>query len=263
LEVKEPSVIGSHILNVDASGTDEIKYWSLGSPWDFTNITEEHVFTDQNLDQNPNSVFYKTDGSQFFILQGFDEFWTLDLGTSFDLSTATVVNTTTLSEFNHGGTDIWFANEGSKLYFSIDGFDGDAAVREYDLSTPWDITTRTLANNTNFAADAGNAAAVYNLQIKPDGSKIYLKMDDNLEKVYEYDLSTSYDISTATLVQSASVLDPFDHFYIKPDTGDKMYYSKNDSNIYIRDFGTPWDVSTLGSESSQVTPSDLNDFYIG
>jgi hypothetical protein len=102
----------------------------------------------------------------------------------------------------------------------ICGSTGDD-VNEYDLSTAWDISTASYLQNFSVSAQE---TVPTDLFFKPDGLKMYicgLTGDD----VNEYDLSTAWDISTASYLQNFSVAaqdtDPYGLFF-KPD-GLKMY----------------------------------------
>ena len=84
------------------------------------------------------------------------------------------------------------------------------------------------------------------LFFKPDGTKMYITGQGG-DDVNEYNLSTAWDISTASYLQnfSVSLQEATPHaVFFKPD-GTKMYVtgrSGNDINEY--NLGTPWDVST-------------------
>ena len=71
-------------------------------------------------------------------------------------------------------------------------------VIELDLSTAWDLTTAT--DGDTFAPAFGD---VGHAKFGPSGSKLYC-VDLNGETLYEFALSTAYDISTASTTADAS-----------------------------------------------------------
>ncbi|MCH7883494.1 tail fiber domain-containing protein [Patescibacteria group bacterium] len=76
---------------------------------------------------------------------------------------------------------VFFKPDGTKMY--IVGFTDDE-VNEYDLSTPWDISTASF--NQLFDV-SGEDTAPRDMFFKPDGTKMYITGSTG-DKVYEYDL---------------------------------------------------------------------------
>jgi len=139
-----------------------------------------------------------------------------------------------------GPNGLFFKPDGTRVY--VIGFSDDA-IREYSLSTAWDIST---ASYVQVFSVATRELFPQGLFFKPDGTKMYV-VGSVGDDVNEYDLSTAWDISTATYLQLFSVATqetaPSDLFF-KPD-GTKMYvlgYTGDDVNEY--DLSTAWDVST-------------------
>jgi hypothetical protein len=135
---------------------------------------------------------------------------------------------------------MFFKIDGTKMY--VAGSTGDD-ITEYNLSIAWDITTASYLQDFSVAAQDTFPTGLF---FKPDGAKMYISGDIN-DSVYEYDLSTAWDISSAVYLQTFSVAaqetGPQDLFF-KPD-GTKMYVvgSQGDEvNEYT--LGTPWDIST-------------------
>ena len=120
---------------------------------------------------------------------------------------------------------IEFNRDGTKMFTSF-GFDplspdGDYhMINEYNLSTPYDISTKTyagtterceLGNGTN-GVDTGGGAIVYDLEFSSDGMKIFITSRQatngaDKDKVYRFDLTSAYDISTCAYAQETTNLD--------------------------------------------------------
>lgn len=138
-------------------------------------------------------------------------------------------------------TALWFKPDGSKMY--IFGSFGDDVI-EYDLSRAWDIGSKTYVQEIDVSAQEGGMSG---LVFKPDGYKFYLSGNTN-DKVYEYSLTTAWDVSTASYSQSAS-LDS------NNTTPNGMFINATGVHLYTVDYGsnevfqyslsTAWDVSTL------------------
>ena len=146
----------------------------------------------------------------------------------------THVQTETFNDGTTGTGDgiiagIEFNKDGTKMFTSF-GFDlKDPAddyhyLNEYNLSTPYDISTRTYAGASercelgsgSNGVDTNNNAVVYDLEFSSDGMKIFVTSrqagtDPDHDKVYRFDLTTAYDISTCAYVQETSDLDDVDN----------------------------------------------------
>jgi len=84
-----------------------------------------------------------------------------------------------------------------------------------------------------------------------DGTKLY-EIGLDKDNIHEYDLSTAWDIATATKNQSTNTEDggPQDLF-LKPD-GKKLYEAGAFQNkIYESNLSTPWDISTATLNQSK------------
>jgi hypothetical protein len=128
----------------------------------------------------------------------------------------------------------------------IVGSDGDD-VNEYNLSTAWDVSTASFLQRFSIA---GQDTAPKGLFFRDDGLKMYVigALGDD---VNEYDLSTAWDVSTASYRQNFSIasqdLNPGDVFF-KPD-GLKMYVIGNGSDSVFQ-------YSTGSSTVNTITWSD-------
>tara|TARA_R100000951_G_C2636389_1_gene179444 strand:+ start:46 stop:1785 length:1740 start_codon:yes stop_codon:yes gene_type:complete len=130
--------------------------------------------------------------------------------------------------------------DGTKMY--IVGSTGDD-INEYDLSTAYDISTASY--NQNFSVSAQETAP-QGIEFKPDGTKMYV-VGTTGDDINEYNLSTAWDVSTASYNQNFSVsaqeTSPI-AVRFKPD-GTKMFvtgYTGDDVNEYS--LSTAWDIST-------------------
>ena len=149
--------------------------------------------------------------------------------------------------------ELAFSQDGSKMYML--GSDNDS-VFQYTLSTPWDVSTGSYASKS--LSVAGQETSPYGMTIKPDGTKVYVG-GSNTETIYQYTLSTPWDVSTGTydnksfsvITQSTSCQD----IHINP-IGDTLFVLDFATNaIYQYTLSTPWDISTASyaSKSYSVT----------
>ena len=141
--------------------------------------------------------------------------------------------------------DLFFKTDGLKMYVS--GSTGDD-VDEYDLSTAWDISTASFVQSFSVAAQASGTTG---LSFKPDGLKMYVS-DQTTDTIYQYSLSTAWDISTASY-DSVSFLVTADTSPVRftfNDSGDKVYVvGQQLDNLYQYSLSVPWDISSASYDS--------------
>ena len=210
--------------------------------YDLANASYDSVsFSVAGQDTTPKGFFFKPDGEKFYVVggDGFDvnEY---DLSIAWDITTASYVQKYDfdLKDFSPGGA--FFKPDGTKLYMV--GGTSDS-VHEYSLSTAWNISTASFSQTFSVVAQDTSPSGLF---FKADGTKMYISGFSG-QDINEYNLSTAWNISTASYVQNFSIsaqeTRPTDLFF-KPD-GTLMYVIGDlgdDVNEYA--LSTAWDVST-------------------
>lgn len=206
---------------------------------------------------NPTDVFFKSDGTKMFVSVGA----TLNqytLSTAWDITTAGTVTsfTNTWDTVTNG---IFISPDGTKLITC-----GQTAVvnaglgivaaedRAYylTLSTAWDITTATLVSSLRFAInDAGLPAAEtapQGITFNDTGTIMYVVGSTN-DNIYQYTLTTAYNVATATYSKQLSIASvEAGGTGIRFNTaGTRLYLigSTSDSIVEYR-LTTAWDIAT-------------------
>ena len=190
-----------------------------------------------------SGIEFNKDGTKMFVSfgnkSGDDEFIVAayNLSTPYDVSTETFADERCVLDNVSGGHQVYdleLNSDGTMLFVAtrqhnVDDADGDRVYR-YDLSTPYDISTcSTLASRTTdldqVAFTNGSKAGDFDdvgmnrrrhrlqaIEINNDGSKLFLTFYEETStsgtrkaKLYEYTLSTPYDLSTLSLVKSAGI----------------------------------------------------------
>jgi len=116
-------------------------------------------------------------------------------------------------------------------------------INEYTLSTPWDIGTATYVQVFSVATQE---ATPYGLFFKPDGTKFYI-CGTTADSVYEYNVGTAWNISTASYVQAFSVTaketDP--NAVAFSSDGTRMFVTGTVSDaVHQYNLSTAWNIST-------------------
>ena len=239
---------------------DDVNEYNLSTAWDVSTASYLQNFYVGAQEASPLSVFFKPDGLKMYMVGVLsDNVNEYDLSTAWDVSTASYSQSFSVAVQETSPAGVSFKPDGLKMY--VIGYSGDD-VNEYNLSTAWDVSTASYLQNFSVAAQEPNP---YDVFFKPDGLKMYVIGFSN-DRVNEYNLSTAWDISTASYSQNfyvgAKEVTPRSVFF-KPD-GLKMYVvgSTSDS-IWSYDLSTAWDVSTASftdptTEKYSVTAQETN-----
>jgi len=214
-------------------GDDNVNEYNLGQIPPFSVAAQ---------DSQPHGVVFKPDGTKMYVIGNTnDTVYEYNLSTAWNVSTASYVQGFSVASKDNTMLDVFLKPDGTKMYVLGDTSD---SVYEYDLSTAWDISTASYVQS--FSVGSQN---VYNRSVffKPDGTKMYVLGQEAPAEVNEYDLSTAWDISSASFLQlyniSALGTSP-EGLFFKPD-GTKMYIAENVGNdINEFDLSTAWDVTT-------------------
>jgi sugar lactone lactonase YvrE len=270
---------GTKMYIIGATG-DDINEYDLSTPWDISTASYVQNFamatgsaptglffkedgstfytTDNGLDTvvqypiggfsvaaqetSPQDLFFKPDGTKMYVVGATgDDVNEYDLSTAWDILSASYLQNFSVATEETSPTGLFFKPDGTKMY--ICGTSGDD-VNEYSLSTPWDVSSASYVQNFSVSTQDGQPQALF---FKPDGTKMYVVGAVN-DGVYEYDLSTPWDVSSSSYLQSFSVASQVSTpggLFFKPD-GTKMYVcgAATESIIAEYSLSSAWDVST-------------------
>ena len=213
-----------------------------------------------------------------------------DLSTPFDISTATYAGDSERCNLANGWSaaayeekpsetgDMAFSSNGLHIFIinrGLNNVDNDALWR-YDLTKPFDVSTCTLAQEKDpdvlEALNGWRSGSIEHyhkrhhaqgLAINPDGTKIFISFNTTRDiagksSIREYSLSTPYDISTLTHVDSAGILLPNSAPSSNPDA---LSLSADGKKIFIVYHGTDDSDSTV-EQYSLSSPYDTTDFNL-
>mgnify|MGYP005708893797 CR=1 FL=1 len=104
---------------------------------------------------------------------------------------------------------IEFNNDGTKMFISYaNRFDNTSVhfINEYNLTIPYDISTKVYAGDSKRCEMVGtDGNTIYDLDISSDGMRLFVvsrrvnTADQDGDKVYGFDLTSPYDISSCLL----------------------------------------------------------------
>jgi len=217
---------GTKMYVVGDSGNDVGEY-DLSTAWDTSTAAFLQRLSVSGQETNPQGLFFKSDGLKLYVVgRSSDNVNEYDLSTAWDTSTAAFLQSFSVAAQETAPSGVFFKPDGVKMYVVGPNVDN---VNEYDLSTAWD--TSTAAFLQSFSVNIQEVSPS-DLSFNPDGTKMYV-VGSSGDDVTEYDLSTAWDISSASYLQNFSVAAQDNvpkGLFFKSD-GSKMYVvgSQNDT----------------------------------
>jgi hypothetical protein len=206
-------------------------------------------------------LFFSPNGLKMYVVgSGSDSVNEYNLSTAWVVSSAVFATSFNVNAQDGAATSVFFRADGTKMY--VLGSTNDAAY-QYTLSSPWSVATATY-DSVSFSV-TGQDTGPGGFWFKPNGLSMYV-IGNTGDTVYQYTLSTAWNVSTATFLQSFSVSgqETVPNGITFTGDGSRMFVigaTGDDVNVY--NLTTPWDISTAGlvgvfSVSGQDTaPGDL------
>lgn len=227
----------------------------IESTYDLVNAA--YVATSPATLPDGNACYFKDSGTFFITGQNADSVTEFAMPTPWDVSTATQVQQFSVSAQNQEPQALFFKPDGTKFFIAAND-----SVYEYSLGTAWDISTATFVVESSLF-DYGSA--IYGMFFSPDGSKMFLvqRSDRVIERV---DLSTPWDISTASFTSSVSVVsqDTAPVGVSFNEIGTRMFVIGDGSDsVHEYDLTLAWDITTrafvrsLSVAAQSPSPRDL------
>tara|TARA_B100000575_G_scaffold240985_1_gene203873 strand:- start:76 stop:2226 length:2151 start_codon:yes stop_codon:yes gene_type:complete len=220
----------------DTANDQSVFEYSLTTPFDIstadgpieTNLTIQEDGSSEIMD-NPHAIEFKPDGTKMFVIRSdgtedntvaIEQF---NLSTPWDSTTITWSGRTDLQtgcttsiqarglDFKPDGTRVFIGNEGNEI------------IAQYDLTTPWDVTSMT--NQQCSPSIAGDEDKLRNIQLSSDGSFLYVGGNTG-DDINKYSLTIPYNITSITLETS---------FSISAQTGEMrgFIFSSNFTKLYV------------------------------
>jgi hypothetical protein len=175
--------------------TNNVAAYSVKNPWDISTASFSHAQVVPGEFQH--GLFLHEEGKKMWVFDR-TSIWTLTLDEPWNLLSLSDSLNTDLSSFVERGHDIDFTPDGR--YIFIDDRNS-AAVFSVSLSTPWEITSKTLEYTLDLSEIQKEIRGIEFIK----GGKIMLLMDTGRDEILEFHLSESYNISTAELVYTFDV----------------------------------------------------------
>lgn len=206
LKVSSPRIVrfsrdGTKVYVVHLNN-ETIYQWNLSTPWDIFDIETAARNTDASYVFNTaettvGGFWISTDGTKMYIVGAtLDTVEEYSLGTAFNISTASLSGSTfSINAQESSVKGMYFKPDGTGFYI-IGGV--TATVRQYTMSTAWNLSTASYTAGYSVSSQINTAAqTARDIFFSDDGTKMYV-LDGAHNRIYQYDLSTAWNISTAS-----------------------------------------------------------------
>jgi sugar lactone lactonase YvrE len=156
--------------------------------------------------------------------------------------------------------DIGFSTDGTKMFI----LEQDSGLFQYTLSTAFDVST---ASYDSISLDVTQQSTDFNkFKFSPDGSKLFFANEvfGGESKVYQYTLSVTFDLSTASFDNVTFDVDPqitFLESIAFNNNGTKMFASDSSSqSVFQYTLTNPYDISSVSydNKSHNVNMNPVN-----
>jgi DNA-binding beta-propeller fold protein YncE len=187
----KPDGMKMYVISGDGDDVDE---YNLSTAWNISTASYLQNFSVAAQETVPEGVFFKPDGTKMYVtgLNGSDvnEY---NLSSAWDITTASYLQNFPLAT---SPRDIFFKPDGMKMYIVY-----LSSVEEYNLSSAWNTSTASYLQNFSVNTQTTSGSSLF---FKPDGMKMYV-VGSSGGGINEYNLSTAWNISTASYLQNFSV----------------------------------------------------------
>jgi len=179
----------------------------------------------------------------------------------FDAASITfTTDTASYAPINGTAVGTTFIRKDGLAMYITDSTADPGTVREYTMSTAWDITTKSGTESASFVMSSGDHAAdTDGIWFNDDGTKAIVS---GATQWAEYSFSPGYDLTSATFVQVVSAFNENTggsalSFSQDGTKAFRMRRAYSQSRWYLASYnvGTPFDVSTISSitEAEEIT----------
>jgi len=212
-------------------------------------------------DTQPQGVEFNSDGTALYIVGDTNNsIYQYSLSTAYDISSASYVGLFSVASQDSTPRKVRFNNDGTKMYV-LGG--NNNSVYQYSLSTAYLVSSASY-DSVSFSVSSQSASSL-GLVFNTSGTKMFV-VDITTDSIYQYSLSSSWDLSTASYDSiSFSVLseDSVPTGIAFDTTGTKMFVvGITDDKVFQYSLVSAFDISTASYASisfsvSSTSPTDV------
>jgi sugar lactone lactonase YvrE len=242
---------GTKMFVVKDGNTDSLHSYDLSTAYDIGSASYNQTIDVSGQDARPAGVTFNGGGSKMFVVGFRDEnVYSYNLSTAYDIGSASYNQSFDVLGQDGGPRDVAFNGDGTKMF--VAGNQNDS-LYSYNLSTAYDISSASYNQSYDVSGQDNKPAGV---TFNGDGSKMYVAGYYHAN-VYSYNLSTAYDLGSASHNQGydVAIRDGDPRGVTFNGDGTKMFVPGDDNrSIESYNLSTAYDLSSAGYNQS---------FYIG
>jgi len=196
----------------------------------------------------PTGIAFSKSATKMFVVGATgDDVNEYTLTGAYCIGTASFVDSFSVATQEANPQGIAFSKSGDKMFIVGATNNNQGKVSEYTLTTAWDVSTASFVDSSFVKSCGADCNAAFGLAFNKSGNKMFVMVSKVVDQVDEYTLTTAWDISTASLVDSFSVATqetvPSGLAFSK--SGDKMFIvGSNGDDVNEYTLTTAWDVSS-------------------
>ena len=233
-----------------------------------TQLPLSAVYNNQNFSLSgqsittPEEVRFKPDGTKFYILGNNVAVYQYAMSTAWDVSTASYENKSFNVSAQEATTQgLAFNSDGTSFYTC-----GQARVAyQYDLTTAYDISTASYANKSFSLTSQISSGSAWGLDFDSTGTKMYAIGSPGT--VYQYTLSSAFDISTASYasksLDTTSQTSDSTSLAITSDGTSLYVVSSGSDQVFKYTLSTAFDLATASYSGFSFTTTTQDNFPYG
>ncbi|PSO47370.1 MAG: hypothetical protein BRC24_00135 [Parcubacteria group bacterium SW_4_46_8] len=210
--------------------TDSVYSYNLSTAYDLNSASYNQSFDVSGEDSIPTGVAFNGDGTKMFVMgYGNENVYSYNLSTAYDVSSASYNQKFDVSGEETYPQGLTLNGDGTKMF--VTGTENDN-VYSYNLSTAYDLGSASYNQSFDISGEESKPKSV---AFNGDGTKMFVT-GRKTDSVYSYNLSTAYDLSSASYTQSFDVSgqDGTPQGVTFSGDGSKMFVAGDDTTMVYR-----------------------------
>jgi len=246
----------------------------MANEWDLTYTRYSGLEFDPDEESYLWGMVFNDDGDKFYIVGSENKVFQYTIGTPWLISTASYASKyVDISPEDSLPRGIAFSSDGTKM-FMVGSTNN--SVFQYTLSTAWDVSS---ANYASKSCDLSSETEdPWGVAFNDDGTTMFITESKQATqgKVFQYTLSSAWDVSTASYAEITKELSSYfaKGIYFSDDGGEMFTLETLNDKVYQYTLSTEWDVTVISNvedytETEDASPTSFTMsangkyFYIG
>lgn len=249
-----------YFCNDDSNGNIRVVQYTLGTAWQPSDISSVKTY---NLSETttPKEVRFNSDGTKMYVSGG-NTIYQYTLSTGWDVTSASYASKSLDVSSEWSADSFWIKPDGTKLYTASNGI-----ISQYGLSTAWDLSTWSYDSIGKSLATTDNDLT--GIWIDSAGDELFASGNQD-DRIQQFSMSTSWDISTLTLTNSENIADDdvasngeLEGVFLDSAWEKCIYWGRNKSRFHRRDMSTWLDISTMDATASFQSDYNVINIWAG